>query len=224
MQTSLETNTTTSHQNCAHQKTLNTKRGKKEARWAIQTAITLATYQWNHLQQPLFLCCCNVRNPHVCFIDGLLCLSCVYLLCREESHMLEHRQLSGHCLFFDMSYMRIYCFDCKKYMADKFTWSIIFSVSRSNWSIRNKTIQALKGTALPPIVKRQLRWIPSPRELEWIKEYSVPLEETTVFQYPGLCGLLNLGNSCYMNSILQVMLHTLPLKRYFLSDSHRSSK
>lgn len=37
----------------------------------------------------------------------------------------------------------------------------------------------------------------------------------------GMTGLKNLGNTCYMNSILQCMSATTPLARYFLSNNYR---
>lgn len=45
------------------------------------------------------------------------------------------------------------------------------------------------------------------------------LGEKSFFYKKGLCGLTNLGNTCFMNTIVQCLNNTLDFSKYFISDS-----
>lgn len=39
--------------------------------------------------------------------------------------------------------------------------------------------------------------------------------------YIGMKGIINLGNTCFMNCIVQAFLHTPILRDYFFTDKHK---
>ncbi|KAI0787731.1 cysteine proteinase [Fomes fomentarius] len=137
------------------------------------------------------------------------CLHCQFAGCWREKHIKLHLQNKGHDFCTDIKTGNVFCIVC-----DDFVYDSAFSDIHSSISIAvEETVThfqvANRGR------ERFSRWVANGQELTALdRAFSSPCQ--------GRRGLINLGQTCFMNVILQSFIANPLLRNYYLSDRHPS--
>ncbi|XP_022242955.1 ubiquitin carboxyl-terminal hydrolase 22-like [Limulus polyphemus] len=185
---------------CAHLASFKSAKGTQSYR--VLHAYFIAGITEEARKKKAQTCFCHTCCRHTSRLHA--CLYCVYFGCYDGKHIREHALSKKHNLAVDISYGTVFCFSCGDYVYDKELEAIAKRHRR-------------KAAKLNGIKEQYYEWEPTNFELDLLRR-NPRRKRISDNSYIGLRGLINLGNTCFMNCIVQALMHTPLLRDYFLAD------
>mmetsp|Transcript_19692 Transcript_19692/g.27480 ORF Transcript_19692/g.27480 Transcript_19692/m.27480 type:complete len:634 (+) Transcript_19692:194-2095(+) len=135
------------------------------------------------------------------------CLECVHFACVKSGHFKKHQKEFGHALSVDVERKVFHCAKCDDYVYD-------FELEQEIQRLEKE--HRIRSAFMHEKISD---FKPSDAEMRLIRACSQPVREISAKIQPGMRGIQNLGNSCYMTVGLQSLIANPFLRNFFLGDA-----
>ncbi|KAG5636226.1 hypothetical protein H0H81_008733 [Sphagnurus paluster] len=127
--------------------------------------------------------------------------------CWTGGHVTQHLEEEEHGFCIDAKTGSVFCLQCNDFIFDTTLHEVYLSAlisaeeRQTKFQVSKKPREAFKP------------WVPTEKDL-------AALEGAVTIPCQGRRGLLNLGQTCFLNVVLQCFAHNPLLRNYFLGDKH----
>ncbi|MCP9261448.1 Ubiquitin carboxyl-terminal hydrolase 22 [Dirofilaria immitis] len=139
-------------------------------------------------------------------LNALMCACCQCSTFACLTHMHDHLSTKEHLFAISVETGFIYCYQCGDFVYNR--------------EMEDARRDAENGCRRSLNLSTRSIWYPGAAVVAVCHDDPTRMVRFSKSSIRGLRGLVNLGNTCFMNCIIQAIVHTPHLKDYFLTDQH----